>query len=49
MSKDYHHLAKFQRCQIETLLQSCDSKAVIANTINMNESTIRREIKKIQI
>ncbi len=46
MPEGYHHLTKFQRCQIETLLQSGDSKAVIASAIKVNELTVRSGIKR---
>ena len=44
MSKHYHHLTYEQRCQIFTLKQRGDSNSLIAELLNVDRSTIYREL-----
>lgn len=46
MPKGYHHLTYDKRCQIYTLKQRGDSAATIAKTLDVDPSTISRELKR---
>ena len=46
MPKGYHHLTYEQRCQIYTLKKRGDSLARIAKELNVDPSTISREVKR---
>jgi IS30 family transposase len=46
MSKNYKQLSPEQRYQIESLLHCGISQKQIATTINVNASTISRELKR---
>ena len=46
MTKDYHHLTQFQRCQIATLKESGFSQTEIAKRINVHKSSVSRELKR---
>lgn len=44
MPKGYHHLTHDERCQIYTLKKRGDSQAEIARQLNVNRSTVYREL-----
>jgi len=46
MPKGYHHLTRDQRCQLYTLKARGDSIALIASELEVNRSTIYREVKR---
>ena len=46
MSADYRHLSYEQRCQIETLKKRGDSVKFIARMLNVDKSTVYRELKR---
>ena len=46
MTKGYHHLTQFQRCQIATLKESGFSQTEIAKRINVHKSSVSRELKR---
>lgn len=46
MPKGYHHLTKEERCQIYALKKRGDSLSTIARELDVNKSTISREIKR---
>lgn len=46
MPKGYHHLTRTQRCQIHTLKERGDSQASIARALNVDPSSISRELKR---
>jgi len=46
MTKGYHHLTRDERCQIYTLRKRGDSLSTIANEIEVNRSTVSRELKR---
>lgn len=46
MPKGYHHLTKFERCQIEVLMNRGDLPKDIAEAINVHVTTVKREIKR---
>lgn len=46
MPKGYQHLTRDQRCQIDILKKRGDSQAFIASTLQVNPSTISRELKR---
>lgn len=48
MSKDYHHLAYHQRCQLYALKKRGDSFCQIAKELGVHKSTISREISRNQ-
>ena len=48
MPKGYHHLTKEQRCQIYALKKRGDTVSCIAKELEVNKSTIWRELKKTQ-
>ncbi|MGK0183405.1 MAG: IS30 family transposase, partial [Halioglobus sp.] len=45
MPEDYHHLTRFQRCQLYTLKKRGDSVSIIAKELGVHPSTIYREQK----
>lgn len=46
MPKGYHHLTQFQRCQIAALKESAFSISEIAKRLNVNKTSISRELKR---
>jgi len=46
MPKGFHHLTYEQRCQISVLLKRGDSQGEIAKAVNIDQSSISREIKR---
>jgi IS30 family transposase len=46
MPKGYHHLNRDKRCQLHTLLKRGDSISFIAKELQVDKSTIHREIKR---
>lgn len=46
MSNGYHHLNRDKRCQLYTLMKRGDSIALIAKELQVDRSTIHREIKR---
>jgi IS30 family transposase len=46
MPKHYKHLTSYDRCQIYTLKQSGKSQAAISLILNVNQSTISRELRR---
>ena len=46
MPKGYHHLTKEQRCQIYALKKRGDMVSCIAKELEVNKSTIWRELKR---
>ena len=46
MPNGYHHLNRDKRCQLYTLMKRGDSIALIAKELQVDRSTIHREIKR---
>lgn len=46
MQRNYHHLSKYQRYQIEALLGAGKTQKDIANSLNVHASTISRELRR---
>lgn len=46
MPNGYHHLDRYKRCQLYTLMRRRDPIALIANELEVNRSTIYRELKR---
>ena len=46
MPKGYHHLNRDKRCQLNTLLKRGDSISFIPKELQVDRSTIHREIKR---
>ena len=46
MPNGYHHLNRDKRCQLYTLMKRGDSLALIAKELQVDRSTIHREIKR---
>ena len=49
MTKGYHHLTQFQRCQIATLKESGFSQTEIAKRINVHKSSVSQRAQKKHI